>query len=135
MFTAYLFNIREGLSWIKYIHDIGSTSSLGEINLFLQGSIEADLNSIKNAIIRMTHPYQGSHNIIPLHKLYCKGAAHRKLSKFIKNDSFSGEVQVWNKLMMECNINATHILSLTDPNICLFYRGTQDMQPLTITCL
>ena len=96
--------------------------------MFLQGSKEANLDSIKNAIIRMTHQYQGSYDIIPLHKLYCKGAARRKLSKFIKNDSFSGEVQVWNKLMIECNIKETHILSLTNPNICLFYRGIKDIQ-------
>lgn len=97
--------------------------------MFLQGNKEADIELIRSAIGQMTHEYQRNSitdskiAIIPLHRLYCKDTVRRKLSRFMKNNSYRDGIQVWNKIIMDYNKKETNVLTFNEPNLCLFYRG------------
>ena len=97
--------------------------------MFLQGSKEANIESIRRAIGQITHEYyinSSKSAIFPLHKLYCNETVRRKLSRFMKINSFKDGVQAWNKIIMGYKSKKVNELSLYEQNICFFYRGLID---------
>lgn len=97
--------------------------------MFLQGSKEANINSIRRAISQITHEYYVNSSksaILPLHKLYCNDTVRRKFSRFMKINSFKDGLQAWNKIIMDYKSKKVNELSLNEQNICFFYRGLID---------
>ena len=98
--------------------------------MFLQGSKEANINSIRRTIGQITHEYyyinSSKSAILPLHKLYCNNTARRKLSRFMKVKSFKDGVQAWNKITIDYKSKKVNELSLNEQNLCFFYRGLID---------